>query len=126
MDRLEVHSLICKRDINWFISTVKLFKYYSKLDFDVVIHEDGSFNTDDINYLLDSFSNIKIITRNQADEQVMDFLKDYELSISNFIDQENVIDEIIRHDGYTAISTYDGKVGEEDVEGTTYYIVRVD
>lgn len=56
----------------------------------------------------------------------LEFLKDYELTISNFIDQENVIEEIIRHDGYEAISTYDGKVGEEDVEGTTYYIVRVD
>lgn len=56
----------------------------------------------------------------------LDFLKEYELNISNFIDQGDVIGEIIRNDGYTAISPYDGKVGEENVEGTTYYIVRVD
>jgi hypothetical protein len=56
----------------------------------------------------------------------LDFLKDYDLNISNFIDQGDVIDETIRNDGYTAISPYDGKVGEENVEGTTYYIVRVD
>jgi hypothetical protein len=56
----------------------------------------------------------------------LDFLKEIDLNISNFIDQGGVIDEIIRNDGYTAISPYDGKVGEENVEGTTYYIVRVD
>ena len=32
MDRLEVHSLICKRDINLFIATIKLFHHHSKLD----------------------------------------------------------------------------------------------
>jgi hypothetical protein len=56
----------------------------------------------------------------------LDFLKEIDLNISNFIDQGDVIGEIIRNDGYTAISPYDGKVGEENVEGTTYYIVRVD
>lgn len=56
----------------------------------------------------------------------LDFLKNHEITISDFIDQGNVIGEIIRNDGYTAISSYDGKIGEEDVEGTTYYIVRVD
>lgn len=58
-------------------------------------------------------------------EAPLDFLKDYDLTISNFIDQSDVIGEIIRNDGYTAISPYDGKIGEQTVEGTTYYIVRL-
>lgn len=79
MDRLEIHTLICKRDINWFIASIKLFSYYSKLDFDIVIHEDGSFDTDDVKYLNDNLSNVSIITRKQADEGIKEFLKDYEL-----------------------------------------------
>jgi len=79
MDRLEIHTLICKRDINWFIVTIKLFAYYSKLDFDVVIHEDGSFDKDDCKYLIDTIPNSSIISRVQSEEEIKNFLKDYEL-----------------------------------------------
>lgn len=79
MERLEIHTLICKRDINWFIATIKLFSYHSKLDFDVIVHEDGSFDQDDIKYLQNSLSNVVVINRRQADEEIKSFLKDYEL-----------------------------------------------
>jgi lipopolysaccharide biosynthesis glycosyltransferase len=79
MDRLEVHSLICKRDINLLIATIKLFHYHSKLDFDIVIHEDGSFDNNDVEYLVETLPGCTIIRKEQADEQVKNFLKDYEL-----------------------------------------------
>ena len=60
MERLEVHTLICKRDINLFIATIKLFAYHSKLDFNTVIHEDGSFDDSDCTYL-NEHSNTKNI-----------------------------------------------------------------
>jgi len=76
MERLEIHTLICKRDINWFIATIKLFSYHSKLDFDIIVHEDGSFNRDDIKYLQNGLSNVVVINRRQADEEIKSFLKD--------------------------------------------------
>lgn len=79
MDRLEVHTLICKRDINWFIATIKLFAHHSKLDFDIVVHEDGSFNEDDCKYLIDNVPNVSVVNRTQAEEEIKDFLKDHEL-----------------------------------------------
>lgn len=79
MDRLEVHTLICKRDIDWFIATIKLFAHHSKLSFDVVVHEDGSFDEDSRKYLLDSVPNTTIVSRAQAEEEIRGFLKDYEL-----------------------------------------------
>lgn len=78
-NKLEVHTLICKRDINEFIKTIKLFSHHSKLDFDIVVHEDGSFDEEDYNYLQNSLSNINIIRRKQADEEIKEFLKNHEL-----------------------------------------------
>jgi hypothetical protein len=79
MDRLEIHSLICKRDIDWFISTIKLFQYHSKLDFNIIVHEDGSFDNDSIKYISDNIPNINVIRRVQAEEELREFLKDHEL-----------------------------------------------
>lgn len=79
MERLEVHTLICKRDINLFIATVKLFTHYSKLDFDTVIHEDGSFDDSDCAYLNEHIPNLYIIRRAKADAEIGEFLKNHEL-----------------------------------------------
>lgn len=79
MERLEIHTLICKRDINLFIGTIKLFAHYSKLDFDTVIHEDGSFDDNDCAYLNEHIPNVYIVRREDADKAMKEFLKDYEL-----------------------------------------------
>lgn len=62
----------------------------------------------------------------QVSDDPLGFIKDYDLTISNFINQEGVIEDIISEDGYTHISTYDGAVGEEIISGETFYIVRLD
>jgi hypothetical protein len=79
MDTLELHTLICKRDIEWFEKTYKLFKHHSNIDFNVIIHEDGSFTRDDKKRLVDTYNNFKIIDRAKADEEILQFLKGYEL-----------------------------------------------
>lgn len=81
MENLEIHTLLCKKDIEWLIKTIKLFYYHSALDFDLVIHEDGSLDERDALILSRSLPNIdvSIITRKYADLHIYDFLKDYEI-----------------------------------------------
>jgi lipopolysaccharide biosynthesis glycosyltransferase len=79
MDRLEVHTLICKKDIQWWLDTLKLFKHHSQLDYKVIIHEDGSFENDDFLYLKDQLEDVKIISRQEGDELVKPLLSNYEL-----------------------------------------------
>lgn len=79
MDRLEIHTLICKRDIELFVSTYKLFAYYSKLDFDTIIHEDGSFSTEDVEYIQMVLPDTTVIRKEYADNHIGEFLKNYEL-----------------------------------------------
>lgn len=80
MERLEIHSLICKKDIKWIINTLDLFKHYSNLDYLVILHDDGSLNKEDINILKSSIdSELEIIDRKRADNEINEFLKEYEL-----------------------------------------------
>ena len=79
MENLEIHTLICSRDIEWFEKTYKLFNHYTNLENSIVVHEDGSFTQDDRNRLYDKFNNIEIIDKERSDVEILEFLKDYEL-----------------------------------------------
>lgn len=81
--KLEIHSLICKKDINLLYFSIKLFKYYSGLDFQLIIHEDGSIYGSDLKLTKMLFNDIgienKIIPYKDATQQISNFLQDYPL-----------------------------------------------
>jgi hypothetical protein len=77
METLEVHTLICKRDVQWWIATVNLFKHYSGLDFRTVVHEDGTLDEEDWVRLTQAITPCKIWRRAEADAVMVDKLKDY-------------------------------------------------
>jgi lipopolysaccharide biosynthesis glycosyltransferase len=79
MDKLEIHTLMCSADIDWLIKTVKLFTHHSELDFNLVVHEDGSFTKNDITKLSSSLDNTSVIGREYADEHIKEFLDNHEL-----------------------------------------------
>lgn len=79
MEKLEVHTLICKRDVQWWINTVNLFKHHSGLDFTTVVHEDGSMDDGDCEKLSANITNLKIYRRSIADAMMRQHLKDYPL-----------------------------------------------
>jgi hypothetical protein len=80
MDKLEIHTLLCHKDISWLHKTISLFKYHSHLDFDLFIHEDGSLSDNDKLIISNMFENyVTIIDRNHADSVVADMLKPYPL-----------------------------------------------
>lgn len=62
----------------------------------------------------------------EVEDDPVEYLRYQEYEINRFVNQEGVIDDIIRHDGYTHLASYDGEVHEENVNGETYYIVRID
>ena len=79
MGKLEVHTLICRNDIELFIKTIKLFREHSKLDFIVVIHDDGSFTAEDGNHIINEIQNSTVIYRKVADRYAKTFLRNHEL-----------------------------------------------
>ena len=77
METLEVHTLICSRDVGLWLDTLKLFRYYYGGRFDVVIHEDGSFTEDDVSRLQIAIPYVRIIRRYEADYVMRDVLKNH-------------------------------------------------
>jgi hypothetical protein len=61
-----------------------------------------------------------------VEENPMRYIDDYGLEITNFLDGEEIIRLVIREDGYNVMSSYDGQVNEEYVDGETFYIIRID
>ena len=61
-----------------------------------------------------------------VEENPMRYIDDYGLEITNFLDGEEIIRLVIREDGYNVMSSYDGEVNEEYVDGETFYIIRID
>lgn len=53
-----------------------------------------------------------------------DFLENFGLDKSNFIDKESLIEDVINSDGYSLISSYDGGYDSETIEGSLYIIIR--
>jgi hypothetical protein len=77
MDKLEIHTLICRKDCHWLYKTIKLFKHHSGLDFDLVVHEDGSLLDGDVSYLKQKIQNVQVIRRDVADFLIGNFLKNH-------------------------------------------------
>lgn len=61
-----------------------------------------------------------------AKENPLSALDNLEIDYKEFVDVSGLIDDIIKHDGYVTVSTYDGNVEEVNFDGETYFIVRVE
>jgi predicted nuclease with TOPRIM domain len=55
-----------------------------------------------------------------------DYIRDWGLDWSDFIDRREFIEGVIEEDGYGGtLGTYDGNADEVDVEGKTYWVIRI-
>jgi hypothetical protein len=79
MEKLEIHTLICKRDVSWWLDTFKLFEHYSGLNCEVHVHEDGSFDQADCEALKREIPFVVIRRRQDADTMMKDALRGYPL-----------------------------------------------
>lgn len=76
MSQVELHYLICHRDFEDFLLSVRTFFYWNPVKWKLVVHSDGSLTKDEINYIRDNFDS-RVIDREEADETVLSVLKDY-------------------------------------------------
>jgi hypothetical protein len=57
----------------------------------------------------------------------MQFIDDFGLDISNFINKREFIEEIINIDGYGhTLNRYDGTADEVFVDGDLFFVMRID
>lgn len=55
----------------------------------------------------------------------LDYLKNYGLSIKEYIDEDALAQGLVDSDGWGVMNGYDGQYDSEEVNGITYYIMRV-
>ena len=55
----------------------------------------------------------------------LDYLKNYDFDIKNYVDEEALAEGLVDSDGYGIMNSYDGQYDTEEVNGTTYYIMRI-
>jgi len=79
---LEIHTLICKRDILMAINNFKsLQKFEEFKSLPVYLHDDGSLTDSDIE-LLSDIKNTIVIKRVDADKEIKQYIKDYPNCVS--------------------------------------------
>ena len=54
----------------------------------------------------------------------LDYLKNYGLSIKEYIDEDALAQGLVDSDGWGVMNGYDGQYDSEEVNGVTYYIMR--
>ena len=76
-EELEIHTLICKRDILMAINNFKSLQKFKEFEtLPVYLHDDGSLTESDIE-LLSDIKNVIIIKREVADKEIEKHIKDY-------------------------------------------------
>ena len=55
----------------------------------------------------------------------LDYLKNYGLDIKEYIDEDGLAQGLVDSDGWGVMNGYDGQYDSEEVNGVTYYIMRV-
>jgi HPt (histidine-containing phosphotransfer) domain-containing protein len=55
----------------------------------------------------------------------LDYLKNYGFNIKDYIDEDALAQGLVDSDGWGVMNSYDGNYDSEEVNGITYYIMRV-
>jgi hypothetical protein len=55
----------------------------------------------------------------------LEYLKDYGLNIKEYVDEDELAQGLVDTDGWGVMNSYDGNYDSEEVNGVTYYIMRV-
>ena len=81
---------------------------------------DGDYPEELVSQVIDD--NVREVKRNP-----MQFIDDFGLDFSNFINKKKFIEEIINTDGYGhTLNRYDGSADEVFVDGDLFFIMRID
>jgi hypothetical protein len=75
--KLEVHTILCKRDIAMYLWAIRSLIFYMKLNCPIVVHDDGSLDEADVQLLSESLPGITIITRADSDSKASELLNEH-------------------------------------------------
>lgn len=56
----------------------------------------------------------------------LEYLRNFDLDFKNYLDMDKVYELVLQNDGFGVMSSYDGEVNEEIVNGDLFYIIRVE
>ena len=96
----------------------KYFGLIEKMD-EIEAEPEGEYKEDAIEEKIDELVE-------SVEENLMKYIEDYGLEINYFLDGEEIIRLVIQSDGYQVMSSHDGELNEEYVDGETFYIIRID
>lgn len=96
----------------------KYFGLIEKID-EIEAEPEGEYKEDAIEEKIDELVE-------SVEENLMKYIEDYGLEINYFLDGEEIIRLVIQSDGYQVMSSHDGELNEEYVDGETFYIIRID
>jgi hypothetical protein len=75
MENLEIHSLVCKKDLLMAVNCINSLLVYEEFkNVEIFFHEDGSLNDSDFKILKNLSPKIQVIERKFADENIKPFL----------------------------------------------------
>lgn len=80
---------------------------------------EGDFNEDAIE------RQIKVQVED-VESDPLEYLRNFGLDKKNYLDMDRVYELILENDGFGVMSSYDGEVNEEIVNGDLFYIIRVE
>jgi len=72
-----VHMMICKRDLEMAICTVKSFNFFTERGNRFRFHDDGTLEQNDIDLIYKHAPDTKVVTREEADIYAEEKLRDY-------------------------------------------------
>jgi hypothetical protein len=61
-----------------------------------------------------------------VEENPLQHVREFDLYLKDFLDENEVYETILQNDGFTVMSSYDGDVNEEIVNGDLFYIFRIE
>lgn len=76
-DKFEVHSLTSHKHLYFYLWSIKSFLLSNNLNPSVVVHDDGTLTKEDIKKLNWHLAGVIIVTKKQADRQVLPLLKNH-------------------------------------------------
>jgi hypothetical protein len=88
---LEIHTLICKKDLYLASNNFKtLLQYEEFKEVPIFLHEDGSLNSSDKEFLKNSIKNVTIIDREYADQEIKKHIENYPHCRSYRLDDNSI------------------------------------
>lgn len=55
----------------------------------------------------------------------LQYIKDYDLDVSRFVDEEGLAEGLVQSDGYGILNSYDGSYDVVEINGEDFYIIRL-